>query len=71
MRPKLPGSFGPLARDAQRFLAGRALPLVVESQQVVLREAESADGCLSLEAAVRSMPVVAMHPDRQVSFSMI
>src|ERR1051325_11116399 len=38
--------------------------LDVESQQVVLSEAESADGCLSLQAAVRSMPVVAMHPDR-------
>ena len=45
--------------------------LAVEPQQVVLREAELADGCLSLQAAMRSMPVVAMKPARQVSFSMI
>jgi uncharacterized protein YbjT (DUF2867 family) len=52
-------------------LTRRRLSLDVEPQQVVLSESESVDGCFGLQAAVRSMPIVAMKPDRQVSFSMI
>jgi hypothetical protein len=37
--------------------------LDVEPQQVVLGEAEAADGWSRLECAVGSMPVVSMQPD--------
>ena len=36
--------------------------LDVEPQQVVLQEAEAADGCFAFETAVGSMPVVGMGP---------
>ena len=57
-----------LSRDAAKRsqvlrcqeLAKTVKRLAVEPQQVVLGEAESADGCFVFYTAVRSMPVVAM-----------
>ena len=37
--------------------------LAVEPQDVVLGQAESADGCSIIDAGVRPMPVIAMQPD--------
>jgi len=55
--------------------AGRArhLPdaaLVVEPQQVVLGQAESADGSFSTDAGMWSVPVVSVQPVRQLSGSL-
>ncbi len=45
--------------------------LVVKLQQVVPVQAESADWCLSIEAGMGSMPVVAVLPFRQICFSLV
>ena len=42
----------------------RMRELVVEPQDVVLGQAESADGCLIIDAGMRPMPVVTVQPDR-------
>ena len=47
-------------------LANCERALAVEPQQVVLGKGESADGRFTLDAAVRSMPVVAMDPEGQL-----
>src|SRR5579863_5290848 len=43
----------------------RVRELAVEPQQVVLGEAEAADGCLRIQATMRPVPVVAMQPSQQ------
>ena len=41
------------------------IPLAVEPQQVVPIQCEAADGRLGADAAMRSVPIVAMKPSRQ------
>ncbi|MDA9391333.1 hypothetical protein WN73_11720 [Bradyrhizobium sp. CCBAU 45394] len=43
----------------------------VESQEVVHRYAEAADGWFGLQTTVRAMPVVVMKPDWQVLGALI
>ena len=45
--------------------------LAVEPQQVVPGQAESADGWLSADTAMRSVPVVAVKPSREFGGSFI
>ena len=44
--------------------------LDVEPQDVVLGQAEPADGRFIIDAGVRPMPVVAVQPDRELGFSL-
>jgi hypothetical protein len=44
--------------------------LDVEPQDVVLGQAESADGCLTIDTCVGPVPIVAMQPGRQFGFSL-
>lgn len=48
-----------------------ATPLVVDSQQVVLGETESTDGCLIFNAAMGSMEVVSMRPVMEACGSLV
>ncbi len=64
------------ADEARRDEGGRELHagscyLAVKLQQVVPVQAESADWCLSIEAGMGSMPVVAVLPFRQICFSLV
>jgi hypothetical protein len=44
--------------------------LAVKPQDVVLGQAESADGCLTIDTCAGPVPVVAMQPGRQFGFSL-
>jgi hypothetical protein len=62
VQASLEGSRLPVTHDGWADRAG----LVVEPQQVVVGESESADGRLRFYAAMRAMPVAAVEPRRQL-----
>jgi len=54
-----------------KAMIAREAGLDVDSQQVVLGEAEAADGCLGFYSAVRAMPVVSVGPDWEVCGALV
>jgi len=59
-----------LPAESRRRIGRWSRGLDVEPQDVILGQAEPADGRFIIDAGVRPMPVVAVQPDRELGFSL-
>lgn len=70
-QPALPGGLGGRAKARCVVRIAVRPVLGVEPQQVVLRWAESAEGCFIIDSGMRPVSVVLVQPAEQLSFSLL